>query len=236
MPQKNNKQTSERNVKAFSYYEEGEQIMTDQEKTDLFQKVIPVIQELQREPDGWVDLARIGAPLTASGIQYKMLGFPKLRPFLEEFEEMLIFREETMEGKPPVVYVRPRDKACGNVIEKQARKQPSFSATAIKEPDSSVKGERYPTEKSHLFSWSFIPPKKIKALSELALDEKWYYGEQPTTERAQYGILYNYLNYTFRRLAFEKKVLYAKDNKGKEYASFNTGLVDKKYEYIYAFF
>lgn len=214
--------------------------MTYQEKTDLSQKVISIIHTLQCEPDDWVDLARIGAPLAASGIQYKMLGFPKLRPFLEEFREILMFKEEAVEGKPPVAYVRPRDSYDKNVTGKPVRtKAPVQDAAHSHSPrtqNPSRKGERYPTEKSSLFSWAHIPYARIEELSELALEEKWYYGEPPAPGQEKYPILRNYLNHTFKRLVSEKKVRYETDPEHGEYAAFNTGLVDRKYENIYALF
>ena len=66
--------------------------MTNQERADLSAKILQVIQGLQKDTDPWVDFARIGAPLTAAGIQYKQYGFPKLRPFLNEFQDILSFK------------------------------------------------------------------------------------------------------------------------------------------------
>ncbi|MDL2215626.1 DUF3825 domain-containing protein, partial [Ruminococcaceae bacterium OttesenSCG-928-N02] len=98
--------------------------------------------------------------------------------------------------------------------------------------------ERVPSKDAWLFSWANIKKEeRLKELSELALAEKWYYGDAPAQEEDQYPILLNYLTYTFRKLCTEGKVLIEKDKKtGEEYAAFNTGLVDQKYEYIYALF
>lgn len=80
--------------------------MTTQERADLSARILQVIQSLQSDTDSWVDFARIGAPLTAAGIQYKQYGFPKLRPFLNEFQDVLVFKDvQPAEGKPPVCYV-----------------------------------------------------------------------------------------------------------------------------------
>jgi hypothetical protein len=70
----------------------------------------------------------------------------------------------------------------------------------------------------------------IKKLKDLALEERWYYKDQ--NPDFPYPILVNYLHYTFYRLTKEKgKILYA-DN----FAAINTGLVDRRYEPIYALF
>lgn len=65
----------------------------------------------------------------------------------------------------------------------------------------------------------------LKSLAALALTENWSLGENNNY------ILSQYLKYTFYRLQLEDKVL------SNEYcAAFNTGLVDKHYEDIYAYF
>ena len=99
---------------------------------------------------------------------------------------------------------------------------------------------KFPSKDSWLFHWSRIPNLKIKELAEKALAEKWYYGAANAADAENYPILKNYLAYTFKRLVFEDKILYGDvadaEHAGEEYAAFNTGLVDQKYEYIYALF
>lgn len=92
-----------------------------------------------------------------------------------------------------------------------------------------------PSSRDGLWRWAGIPDAKYRELSQLALPEKWGFGESNT----DLGILVNYLNYTYIRLKNEDKILYRKkEERGRlvTYASFNTGLVDKKYEDIYALF
>lgn len=97
--------------------------------------------------------------------------------------------------------------------------------------------QRLPTADQWLYSWAFFPSSKIDALVDMALEEKWYYGKAPLPEEPSHPILRNYLAHTFRRLCFEGKVLIRSDHRtNEEYAAFNTGLVDRKYEYIYALF
>ena len=78
-------------------------------------------------------------------------------------------------------------------------------------------------------------PKAVNALAELALNERWYYDDKDKDKKP---ILWNYLCYTFERLQYEdsrdksnKKILINKKN-----AVWNTGLVDKVYDPIFAFF
>ena len=67
----------------------------------------------------------------------------------------------------------------------------------------------------------------IPRLAELALGETWHF----SYDTDEYSILRNYIRFTFYRLAREGKVAFSGD-----YATFNTGLVDKLYDPIYALF
>ncbi|MAM40285.1 MAG: hypothetical protein CMQ11_17470 [Gammaproteobacteria bacterium] len=89
-----------------------------------------------------------------------------------------------------------------------------------------------------LFDWAFIPlfsrdstSKAISELASLALTEDWRYRESPTEDFDEFGILRNYIKFTFTRLRHEGKVI-----TGDQFATFNTGLVDRFYEPIHAFF
>lgn len=71
--------------------------------------------------------------------------------------------------------------------------------------------------------------KTCEEIGDQTLDEKWSFKNGP-----DYGILTNYLKYTFARQWTEEKVAYSKDRK---YAAFNTGLPDKNtYKYLYILF
>lgn len=74
----------------------------------------------------------------------------------------------------------------------------------------------------------------LSTLADLALDEPWDFsdaGLDANTRR--FDILHNYIRYTFYRLTLEDKVGFSSDE---DFAVFNTGLVDKHYEDIYACF
>lgn len=89
-----------------------------------------------------------------------------------------------------------------------------------------------------LFSWAYIPfgtrdlpGKAIIDLASLALAEDWRYRESPAEEFDDFGILRSYIKFTFTRLRHEGKVIISE-----QFATFNTGLVDRFYEPIYALF
>lgn len=85
----------------------------------------------------------------------------------------------------------------------------------------------------HLLQFTFFSDYEggIHYLAEkLAEKEQWDFSN---TNKKTYSILKNYLEYTFRRLQDEKKIAYTSDN---QYACFNTGLVTRYLEDIFAFF
>ncbi len=105
-------------LKSLMGFEKGAVNVDVSEKNRLSEILIALIRNLEADGQDWVDLARVGAPLAAAGVNYKAFGFSKLRPFLEQFQDVLDFRSETTEEKPPVFYARPKEltdavpKAC----------------------------------------------------------------------------------------------------------------------------
>ena len=209
--------------------------MDAMEREQIRVKLIELICHMQGEYAEWVPLAKLGAAMGIKGISYKDYGYLKLRPFLDEFESMLEFYEDH-DGRTPVYYVRLREGAEGaentaQVTEKIPVQTPVASAqgSAVREPTANIR----------LTDWANISNVRYSVLAELALEERWYYGDSEDLAEAKnkYPILKNYLIYTFMRLCHEGKVRIEVDPQtGEEYAAFNTGLVDRKYEYIYAIF
>ncbi len=77
-----------------------------------------------------------------------------------------------------------------------------------------------------LGSWSSF----LSELADKAVREDWDFAESPVKD---YHILIQYIKYTFYRLQRENKVCISSDG---AFAAFNTGLVDKYYDDIYACF
>ena len=211
------------------------------EKAALAPKIQAAFQSAVSNEEGWVNLASLGALLKENGVDAKQLGFPKMRPFLEQFPELLELKHEpTASGKAWVAYARLREderREGDGKAEKSAAKPHAPRANL---PEHRTLESKFPNKDSWLFYWARIPNLKIKELAEKALAEKWYYGTANAADAENYPILKNYLAYTFKRLVFEDKILYGDvsdaGHAGEEYAAFNTGLVDQKYEYIYALF
>lgn len=86
-----------------------------------------------------------------------------------------------------------------------------------------------------LFDWAYLGymPNVLATLKGLALDERWEFKNTPPNSERPFPILHSYLLQTFGRLVNEGKVL-VNENAG--LATFNTGLVDPRYEPIHALF
>jgi hypothetical protein len=149
---------------------------------------------------------------------------------LNEFSSALEFENKQAEGTTPTCYVRPRSEPLSEDAPESDGEDAPFFAT----PNHGEPGKE-PLADVWLFRWAMITPTQLEKLAELALPEKWYYGEEEPADR--FPILKNYLGYTFKKLCTEDKVCIETDlERDEEYAAFNTGLVDQKYEYIYALF
>lgn len=84
-----------------------------------------------------------------------------------------------------------------------------------------------------LLDFAFIPAidEKLQSLAELAEHEDWDYYNTPSDHK--FPILYNYIRYSYRRLAEEGKIVRSADE---QFACFNTGLVTQNQEPIFASF
>ena len=86
-----------------------------------------------------------------------------------------------------------------------------------------------------LLEWAYMGyvPRSLADLARLALHERWEFKNAPRDPDRPQPILYSYILQTFGRLVLEEKVLV---NRDASFAAFNTGLVDPRYEAIYALF
>jgi hypothetical protein len=92
-----------------------------------------------------------------------------------------------------------------------------------------------PRQRLQLLNWAYLGyvPTLLERLKTMALDERWEFRNSAPDPAKPHPILYSYLCYTFDRLRSEKKVT---QSTGDRLAAFNTGLVDHRYEPIYALF
>jgi len=76
------------------------------DRLEILPKILKTLYEMKQQ-DGWTDLARIGKPLNDQGINYKALGYWKLKDFLDEFSESIEFNIDNSHSTP-VIYARQR--------------------------------------------------------------------------------------------------------------------------------
>lgn len=83
-----------------------------------------------------------------------------------------------------------------------------------------------------IFDLMFIPEinEKMDELKDLAEDENWDY--QQTDSEHHLPILYNYIQYTYKRLSEENKIIVSENGQN---LTFNTGLVTQNQEPIFGF-
>jgi cold shock CspA family protein len=134
----------------------------------------------------------------------------------------------------------------------EARVAPPYSNPSVMSQGANVSRSALPPSKAtsaspflELSSWAwmgYVPsnqlptiPRTLSELRNLALDESWTFGPKSQSRDRFPEILQNYLIYTFYRLKLEGKVL-IEDFNGEPVAAFNTGLVDSRYEPIFAMF
>ena len=186
------------------------------EKKEIKQYLIDSINE-NIDSTGWAMLVKVGPTLVKKGVNYKELGYEKLFSLVKEHIDCINYKVDESNPRFPIFYVREKTEAEKKKYTQIVRAQTDLS---IIEPANA------------LTTWASLGnfPETIEKLKELALPERWYYNQ--FNPKFPYPILASYLKYTFYKLQQEGSKIIEKDN----YAAFNTGLVDKRYEPIFALF
>lgn len=185
--------------------------------SEILQKIIQVLDN-NKGQDGWTDLAVVGKPLTDLGVNYKALGYMKLRELLEEYADNIEIKRDDTTHKVPVLYARQKGAA-----------QPSTQVQRLQTTTNRPRTTQIP---NNLMQWAWMGDFRqvVSDLKNMALKERWYYKVQ--NPAFPFPILSKYLTYTFFRLSKEQGKIKTTD----QYAAFNTGLVNNLYEPIYALF
>ncbi|MGI4994075.1 DUF3825 domain-containing protein [Halobacteriovorax sp. GFR7] len=89
-------------------------------------------------------------------------------------------------------------------------------------------------KRSRLFKYCWFKDHdgSINELANLAMKENWVSYTNEDKEREKKLVLINYIDHTFQRLSYEKKII---ESTCGQYACFNTGLCTDNQEDIYAF-
>ena len=170
--------------------------------------------EISGRGNGWINLAKIGAAMGREGI--KITG--KLMPFFEQMSDDYELYED-FTGPVKVVYLRPINNASDGIEKK----------TITYTPKCERNGNKYKIE-----DWAFLRDINsfLNQLADMSLKENWSY-MNGLPKFPNHPILWSYVKYTFCRLQHQNRIAYSMD---KEYAAFNTGLVDYRYMPIIALF
>lgn len=174
----------------------------------------------------YVHLADLGNSLHEKSIS---IGKPRL--FFEEHpEDFALYIDKS--GATPVVYVRAINTkdtslsgerwAKGNIIKPKTRVGGKGN-TVIRNSGS-----------TSLEDWAYLSNinNTLDKLADKAREEDWAYSNGKPIY-PHHPILYLYLRYTFCRLQYQNKIYYSID---KQWAAWNTGLVDHRFEPIIALF
>lgn len=149
-------------------------------------------------------------------------------------DQDIYFKSSWFRGSPPLTV----GEAVAFEIKTYGDKQTATHITRYpEEPLSSglhSRASRSPLS-GHLFDWAYLGylPNVLAELKGLALEERWEFEDTPHDPDRPLPILRGYILHTFQRLVLESKVVV---NQKASLAAFNTGLVDRRYETIYALF
>ena len=229
-------------------------ILPQEEITILRKRISTILLSNLPNQQDWYELVKIGPVLKAANIDYKNLGFARLIELLKVVFDDDFKSEVRGEISRPknYVYLNTSSYAEENTIPFSPDTQGSKTIISENQSIKIIKNskEMKVTAYTKLMNFAAFPDKDgetgfkyaIRQLAEeKALKENWFYGA-PEEDPGTYPILKNYLLLTFERLlaedeehsdetTWEKKILTTDTN-----AVFNTGLVDKLYEPVYALF
>lgn len=221
-----------------------EVVLSDEEKSRLQTAITNVLTTNCCSENGWYDLVLIAPRVKEGGVDYKTLGFAKFGDMLAAIFGDKIKMDDR--GDKTKKYVRIEvDGLVLNSKVSQTTIKPCATHKTREKTDKRKRISAY----DKLMSFAIFPQKDgkngfnaaIKQLAEKALPENWFYGTSEN-DPGTYPILRSYFLYTFERLLaedeehacdadWEHKIIVKDRN-----AVFNTGLVDRLYEPIYAVF
>lgn len=180
------------------------------------------ISEGQANSDGWLKTTVLGLAIKREGIDYKSLGFSKLKYFLETIGSI-----ELKQVSPTSLFARVnRNNKKNEVIKRTEEKCQKENLSPY---ERITKYAFFPSKEKETNGFSLM----LQDLEAKAKKEKWEYGSQK--------ILQNYLLFTFERIQYEDSRIENDKSKqklweGSEYAIFNTGLVNGFFAPIYGLF
>ena len=173
------------------------------------------------DAEGYIALAYFGSQLGKVGIHIQELGFKRLADWIASLGDLVESKTvPDSSGSHSHIYIRLKG---GRLPRVESSLQLVAADTAS--------GSRSVSAGFRLTDWAYLKHLDTtkKRLADFALRENWSYQK----DNSRFSILWSYLRYTFARLQQEAKIC---ENRSMGVAAFHTGLVDNRYEPIYALF
>ena len=211
-------------------------------RLELQERISTILLGNMPNEDGWFLKSNIMPKLLESGLNIKGYGFVSQQDAFEVIFGEDYKSENRGDELHPKIYV-------SFAVQKYAKEgtipyKKDFSTTKVFSKSGNVRKKKL-SAFDKMMGFAVFPngfPNAIRQLAEeKALKENWFYGNK-NQDPGSYPILKNYLLLTFERLlaedeehyndpTWEKKIITTEKN-----AVFNTGLVDRLYEPVYALF
>ncbi len=207
---------------------------------ELTKRVLAAIQAEQTDkngvcaPSAWVYFANLCSRLKNMGVDFKAFGHSTFAKFMEaRFADKLEFS-----GSSSTRRVRPKtlkSSQTSPIAPTSTAALEPFASTSVSASSQPAASGKYPNrDDAELADWAVVAPERFDELAALASSEKWRFDDaEPAPGEPRFPILESHIKYTFRQLAFEGKVKIAA---AEDVAAFNTGLFDRKFDPIFAFF
>lgn len=188
--------------------------MDESKKKEFADILVKTLEAAEKSPVGLpIDLAQLGGIIRGlfPGFSSQSYGCDKLKTLLQEYPELVeLVRDESV--YPPRYFAR----RAGD-----ENKVGDDTPSAVRNAGRPNKTKGVGT----LRDFALIIHRRWHELAQLALK-----GENWGSSR-ELPLLQNFVKHTFTRLCYENKICFSPDGK---FAAFNTGLVDDRYQPIYA--
>lgn len=186
-------------------------------------------------------MATVAFSLMNAGIDREVYGYAKLKPFLAALGEFLSFTDIVAGGVPQTLvailkheeWEAERLHGSGSVGSAEEPETPRTAALPAREEERACGPQALsPGKELERFAWLGPWDEFLDSLAAMALPERWNF-ESSSDEPHRKHILRSCISTTFYRLKLEDKVCIDADA---GFAAFNTGLVNRHYDDIYACF
>ncbi|MDE6206323.1 MAG: DUF3825 domain-containing protein [Muribaculaceae bacterium] len=224
-----------------------------EEREKALDALATLLDDILPEPTGydsdWMMMAQVGRRAISEQLAKIADGLRLREAVMKYLSDRYDVVNVAPEGVPGVWKIRR--KPAGAAAEVSAADATAVSATFERRPAPVRKSPDKMTAFEKLMAFAYFHGTKdsprdgynlaINKLAHKALPEQWHFGGSKVEN---YSILKNYLQLTFERLQYEDEL--GKDEPGRKtkirvsgngkYCIFNTGLVDRVYSPVYAFF